>query len=128
MKTMADVRTTKEPLRRALGLALVLAFLLAYAPEATGVADRLLWPLLACVGAWLVTGSLAAVALAVAALTAIHTDFGSADPIPARVYPAIALLSGGAVAAIFADRFAARIRATRAARTAERAERTQAAP
>lgn len=113
-----------EPLRRALGLVLILAFLLTYAPDATGVADRLLWPLLACVGAWLVIGNVTAVALAVAALAGIHTDLGSADPIIARAYPAIALFAGAVAAAIFADRFAARVRVTRAARIAQHSERS----
>lgn len=111
-------------MRRAAGLVLVLIFLLAWEPNASGAVDRVALPIVAALGAYLVIGSLLAVAIAVAALAAVHSDLGTADWIAGRAYPAAALAGGAVAGAIAWRRFGARVRETRDARRRARVERT----
>ncbi len=108
-------------IRRAAGLTLVVTFLLLWDADSLSLVDRLALPALLALGAWLALENIAAVALAVAALAAIHSDPGADDPIRGWVYPASACLAAITAAAIFGRRFAAHIRATRDARHAGRA-------
>lgn len=114
---------TRDAIRRALGLGLVMLCLLTFEPGADGLVSRVLLPFVAALGAYLVIGSLLAVALAVAALAAIHSDLGALDTIHSRLYPAVAILAGGLALAIVARRFTGRVRATRVQRESARAER-----
>jgi hypothetical protein len=115
---------TGDFVRRSIGLLLVLIFLLAWEPNASGALDRIALPILAALGAYLVIGSVLAVAIAVAALAAVHSDLGAADWIASRAYPGAALAAGAVAAAIAWRRFGARVRETRDARRRARVERT----
>jgi len=110
-------------IRRGLGLALVLTFVLAFEPGDPAVANRVLLPAVAALGAWLVVDSLAAVALAVTVLAGIHSDPFSTDHVRSIVYPLAALGSGACSAIIFGRRFLRHVRDTRSARAASREAR-----
>ena len=84
-------------------------------------ATHQLWlPLALAVAAYLMTQSLMAVAFASFALASAHTNFDDLSWIPARGYPAIALLSLGVCLFIGTLRFRRRIAETHDARWAAR--------
>ena len=84
-------------------------------------ATHQLWlPLVLAVAAYLMTQSLMAVAFASFALASAHTSFNDLSWIPARGYPAIALLSLGVCLIIGTQRFRRRIAETHDARWAAR--------
>jgi hypothetical protein len=101
---------------RVLGVALLAICIVAYEPAAETAWHRLWLPIGMAGAAWLMVQNLAAVCLGAALLAGIHSDPGSADWIPARAYPAVALIASIVLAAILARRFRAHIRATHAAR------------
>ena len=114
--------------QRIVGLALVIVFLLAYAPDSTTLAQRIWLPLLAAVGAYLVVQNALAVALGIALLASINSALGSTDPLNGMVYPLLAGAAGSVAATILIRRFAGAVRDTRAARRAARELRTRAPP
>jgi len=115
---------TRDAIRRAGGLILVVTFLLAWEPDGSGTLDRLVLPFVAAAGAYLVIGSVLAVALAVAALAGIHSHLGADDWISSRAYPGAAIVAATLAAGIALRRFRARMRETREARARARAART----
>jgi hypothetical protein len=110
--------------QRLIGLALVILFLFDYAPDGTSLYQRLWLPLIAGIGAYLVIQNVLAVALAVALVAGINSAPGSGDPLYGVVYPLFAICAGIVAMVILARRFGAAIRDTRAARHANRSQRT----
>jgi hypothetical protein len=114
-----------DALRRGMGLVLVTIFLLVWEPDAAGPLDRLVLPLVAAAGAYLVVGSLLAVALSIAALAAIHSDVDAADWVSSRAYPGAAFTAAIVAAVVLVRRFRIRMRDTREARARARTERAE---
>ena len=106
---------TNLPLR-VLGVAVLLATIVIYDANSNTLLHRLLIPATMAVAAWLIVQNLASVLIAVTVIAWTRIDPGSADVLPSRVYPVIALLAGGGLAAIGVARFRQRIIETREAR------------
>ena len=109
-----------HPWQRLAGLILVLVCLALYQPGTTGVANQLLYPLLMAAGAWALVQNLAAVALAVTVLAALHAEPGTANWIPGLAYPGLVILGIVVLAAILVRRFRQRIAETHEARWSRR--------
>jgi len=101
---------------RVLGVALLAICIVAYEPAAETAWHRLWLPIGMAGATWLMVQNLAAVCLGTVLLAGIHSDPGSADWIPARAYPVVALLAGTVLLVILARRFRTHIRATHAIR------------
>lgn len=106
---------TNLPLRM-LGVAVLLAAVVIYDANTNTLLHRLLIPATMAVATWLIVQNLAAVLLAVTVIAGTRINLDSADVLPSLVYPVIALLAGGGLAAIGVARFRQRIIATREAR------------
>ncbi len=101
---------------RIAGLVLLGALMVAYQPEAGGLVNRLLIPLVMALATWMMVQNVAAVAIGTGVLAAIHSDPGSSDPLESIAYPALAAASGVVLAAVFVQRFRRRIAETHEAR------------
>jgi hypothetical protein len=107
-------------IRRAVGLTVVVGFLLLWQPDSLDPWQRVVLPAVLAIGAWLVVNNVAAVALAVLALAAVHTDVHAADAVYSRLYPAVAVAAALTVVVIYGRRFADYMKKTQAARRARR--------
>ena len=105
-----------RPVQRLIGLAVVLVGLAFYDPTATSALQRLVLPLLMAAGAWALVQNLAAVALAVAVLGAIHWDLSTGDWIDRIAWPILTLIASLTIGWILRGRFRQRIRDTHEAR------------
>lgn len=109
-----------QPWQRLAGLAVIFVCLAVYDPNATGVGQRLLVPLLMAAGAWALVQNLAAVALAIVVLGVIHLDLAAGNWIDAIAWPLLTLAAGIALLTIGIRRFRRRIADTHEARWADR--------
>jgi len=101
---------------RIAGVVLLGLAVLLYDSASDSPIHRLVVPLAMAVATWLMVQNAAAVLLGVVLLTAIHSDPADSDWINSHAYPALAILSGGALGYIGLQRFRRRIAATREAR------------
>jgi hypothetical protein len=101
------VRRTALLARRRLPalLGLGLVFVLYRPGIEPALFNDLLLPLLAVVCAWLLTGSVLAVALGVALLAAAHSEPAAADLLSGQVYPVLALAATLVALVILVRRF-----------------------
>ena len=118
-----------QPTRRTLlGVVVILAVLFILDLNQMNWLHQLVLPLCLSLGAYAMTQSLMAVAIATGTLALLHARLGSAFWIEAYAYPAVAALCLGFVAWTFITRFRDRIEATREARwTARRARSDESA-
>ncbi len=114
-----------RPVARLFGLTLILVCLALFNPEANTALQRLVVPLLMAAGAWALVQNLAAVALAVAVLGAIHWDLASGDWIDRFAWPVLTVLAGITFLWILLGRFRQRIRDTHEQRWLSRQDRTR---
>ena len=112
--------------RRISGVVVLSGCLLAYDPAGTDLLQRGIIPALMALAAWGLVQNLAAVALGVAVLGAIHSDFSAPHCLDRLVYPATSLAAGVTVAVIVWRRFQRRIQATHEPRWRNRQPRTPA--
>ncbi|MEM9623677.1 MAG: hypothetical protein AAF993_18670 [Pseudomonadota bacterium] len=108
--------------RRIAGLSLLLGALLSFSPGQSGLLHQVILPLLIGLGAWLVLGSLLAVALAGSIVAAVHSNLDSSDWVLAYLYPTICALCTLVVAIICVRRFRTHINNTRHARWQRKSE------
>lgn len=101
---------------RLLGVAILLVCMLLYDFESDALVDRLLLPIAAAVGAWILVNNLSAVCLVASLLALAHTQLSSEDWVVSLAYPAVAALCGGCLLTIVIARFYDRIIATHEAR------------
>ena len=99
---------------------LILASSLVFDSHSDAPLHDLWLPLVMAIGAMLALQNILAIALGTTALAGIHTNFHSADWVPAQAYPLLALLGSVTIAVILVQRFRERIIATRAEREARR--------
>jgi len=114
------LQTSRSTLLRGLGLILILASSLIFDSHLDEPLHDLWLPLVMAIGAMLALQNILAVALGTTALAGIHTNFHSADWVPAQAYPLLALLGSVTIAVILVRRFRERIITTRADREARR--------
>ncbi len=105
-----------RPVPRLIGLTIVLVCLAVYDPAATSPMQRLVLPLMMAAGAWALVQNLAAVALAVAVLGAVHWDLATGDWIDRVAWPILTVFASLAFLWILLNRFRQRIRDTHEAR------------
>jgi hypothetical protein len=98
------------------GVVLLGVAVLLYDAASGSPVHRLLVPIAMAIAAWLMVQNAAAVLLGAALLTASHSDPLDPDWITGRAYPALAIISGGALGYIAVHRFRGRIASTREAR------------
>ena len=101
---------------RLVGVAILLVCLLFYDFESEAVLDRLLLPIAAAMGAWIMINNAAAVCLVASFLALAHTDLNSKDWVVSLAYPAVAALCGACLLTIIIARFSDRISETHEAR------------
>ncbi|MCZ6617436.1 MAG: hypothetical protein O7E57_04830 [Gammaproteobacteria bacterium] len=101
---------------RLVGVAILLGCLLLYDFESEALVDRLLLPIAATIGAWIMIKNAAAVCLVASFLALAHTDLNSEDWVVSLAYPAVATLCGTCLVTIVIARFSDRITETHEAR------------
>lgn len=109
-------------IKRVIGLALVVVFLLTWEPNTSNFVQRLALPALFAAGAYLVLAHLGAVVIAIALLAGIHSAPGADDWIAGWAYPSIAFTATLVAIWLYLGRFLAHVRATRDARLAQRGQ------
>lgn len=102
--------------QRLTGFAILLVCLLLYDFESEALVDRLLLPIAAAIGAWMMVKNAAAICIVAAFLGLVHTDLNSKDWVTNLAYPVLAAFSGACLLAIIIGRFSDRIAATHEAR------------
>ena len=110
---------THLPLRLA-GIALTALVLFTIDLNQRDALHGLILPLLLAGGAYLITQSIMAVALAVLTLSAANAQLAAEHWLEAYAYPALALVSGLTCLSLLIIRFRARVHATRKERWAHR--------
>ena len=98
--------------RRITGVIVLSGCLLAYDPTGTDLLQRGIIPALMALAAWGLVQNLAAVALGVAVLSGIHSDFTAPHWLDRLAYPAISLAAGVTFGIIVWRRFRHRVLAT----------------
>ncbi len=101
---------------RLVGVAILLVCLVFYDLESETLIDRLLLPIAAAIGAWIMVKNAAAVCLVASFLALAHTDLNSDDWVESLAYPAMAALCGACLLTIVIARFGDRITSTHEAR------------
>ncbi len=101
---------------RLIGVAILLTCLVFYDFESEALVDRLVLPIAAAIGAWIVVKNAAAVCLVASFLALAHTELGSEDWVVSLAYPAVAALCTGCLVTIVVARFNDRITETHEAR------------
>ncbi len=123
---MKDLNPTQpSTLLRAAGLLLILIGIFTFDENSTLTTHTLWLPLMMALGAGLALQNVLAVALAITALSGIHTNLQADDWVTARAYPTLATIGAVLIAIILTIRFRRNIAASRAARQAEREARRQ---
>lgn len=112
--------------RRITGVVVLSGCLLAYDPAGTDLLQRGVIPALMALAAWGLVQNLSAVALGVAVLSGIHSDFTASHWLDRLAYPAISLAAGVTLGVIVWRRFQHRIQATHEQRWRDRQPRTPA--
>ncbi|MEZ5560676.1 MAG: hypothetical protein R3E86_19285 [Pseudomonadales bacterium] len=125
MSGRADQPTLGNLPWRAAGVALMAVCVILYDTDAVDVWNRLVLPVAMAVAAWLMVQNLVAVAFGALLLAGIHSETGSADWIPGRAYPVLAVVAGVILTVELARRFRRRIAETHAARWAGRSGRSR---
>ena len=101
---------------RLVGVAILLVCLLLYDFESNALFDRLILPIAAAIGAWILVKNTVAVCLVASFLALAHMDLNSDDWIVGLAYPAVAALCGACLLVIVIGRFSDRINETHEAR------------
>ncbi len=107
---------------RMAGVVVTLAVLFVVDLTVDDVANQLWLPLLLAAGAYLMTLSLMAVAIAVGSLALMHADLAAAFWVPATAYPLLVAVSALIVSWILVQRFRQRIEDTHEERWANRSK------
>ena len=107
---------------RMAGVVVTLAVLFVVDLTVDDVANQLWLPLLLAAGAYLMTLSLMAVAIAVGSLALLHADLAAAFWVPAIAYPLLVAVSALIVSWILLQRFRQRIEDTHEERWANRSK------
>ena len=107
---------------RMAGVVVTLAVLFVVDLTVDDVANQLWLPLLLAAGAYLMTLSLMAVAIAVGSLALLHADLAAAFWVPATAYPLLVAVSALIVSWILVQRFRQRIEDTHEERWANRSK------
>ena len=107
---------------RMAGVVVTLAVLFVLDLTVNDVANQLWLPLLLAAGAYLMTLSLMAVAIAVGSLALLHADLAAAFWVPATAYPLLVAVSALIVSWILVQRFRQRIEDTHEERWANRSK------
>ena len=105
---------------RMAGVVVTLAVLFVIDLNVDNPTNQLWLPLLLAAGAYLMTLSVMAVAIAVGSLALLHTDLAAAFWVPATAYPALVSISVVTIGWILLQRFRQRIRDTHEERWANR--------
>ena len=105
---------------RMAGVVVTLAVLFVIDLNVDNVINQLWLPLLLAAGAYLMTLSVMAVAIAVGTLTLLHTDLAAAFWVPAIAYPVLVAISALIIGWILLERFRQRIKDTHEERWANR--------
>ena len=105
---------------RMAGVVVTLAVLFVIDLNVDNVINQLWLPLLLAAGAYLMTLSVMAVAIAVGTLALLHTDLAAAFWVPAIAYPVLAAISALIIGWILLERFRQRIKDTHEERWANR--------
>jgi uncharacterized membrane protein len=104
------------------GVVVTLAVLFVIDLTVDDVVNQLWLPLLLAAGAYLMTLSLMAVAIAVGSLALLHADLATAFWVPATAYPMLVAVSALIIGWILIQRFRQRIKDTHEERWANRSK------
>tara|TARA_B100001564_G_C20462839_1_gene588848 strand:- start:37 stop:405 length:369 start_codon:yes stop_codon:yes gene_type:complete len=107
---------------RMAGVVVTLAVLFVIDLTVDDVVNQLWLPLLLAAGAYLMTLSLMAVAIAVGSLALLHADLAAAFWVPANAYPMLVAVSALIIGWILIQRFRQRIKDTHEERWANRSK------
>ena len=107
---------------RMAGVVVTLAVLFVIDLTVDDVVNQLWLPLLLAAGAYLMTLSLMAVAIAVGSLALLHADIAAAFWVPATAYPMLVAVSALIICWILIQRFRQRIKDTHEERWANRSK------
>ena len=107
---------------RMAGVVVTLAVLFIIDLTVDDTFNQLWLPLLLATGAYLMTLSIMAVAIAVGSLAVLHTDLAAAFWVPAIAYPILAAVSSVTIGWILLQRFRQRIKDTHEERWANRSK------
>ena len=107
---------------RMAGVVVTLAVLFVIDLTVDDVVNQLWLPLLLAAGAYLMTLSLMAVAIAVGSLALLHADLATAFWVPATAYPMLVAVSALIIGWILIQRFRQRIKDTHEERWANRGD------
>ena len=110
---------------RLAGVVVVLAVLFVIDLNIDNAANQLWLPLLLAAGAYLMTLSLMAVAIATATLAFLHMDLSATFWVPAVAYPSLVAISAAFILWVQLKRFRQRIKDTHEERWAERKRETE---
>ncbi len=105
---------------RMAGVVLILAVLFILDLNQNDATNQLWLPLLLAAGAYLMTLSSMAVAIAIGTLAILHADLGSGFWVSASAYPLLVLISGSYIGWVLLQRFRQRIKDTHEERWAHR--------